>query len=104
MALHVIVGGGLTGAKAAETLRAEGFDGDVVLVAAEPERPYERPELSKGFLRGETERDALFVHPEAFYAEHGIELLTGRAATALDPAARTVVLDDGRSLAYDAVL
>ena len=70
----VIVGAGLAGAKAAETLREEGFDGRVVLLGAEPHRPYERPPLSKDYLRGEAERDAAFVHEEGFYDEHDIEL------------------------------
>ena len=76
----VIVGAGLAGAKAAQTLREDGFDGRVVLVGAEQERPYERPPLSKDYLRGETERGTIYVHDEAFYAEHEIELRPGRAA------------------------
>src|SRR5919198_695196 len=70
----VIVGASLAGAKAAETLREEGFDGHVVLLGAEPHRPYERPPLSKDYLRGEAERDAAFVHEEGFYAEQDIDL------------------------------
>ena len=62
MTRFVIVGGGLAGAKAAETLRAEGFDGEVVLFGSEPERPYERPPLSKGYLLGKDPRDSAFVH------------------------------------------
>src|SRR3954449_1161532 len=100
----VIVGAGLAGAKAAETLRAEGFDGRVVLVGAEPERPYERPPLSKEYLRGEAERDSVYVHEAAFYADQGIDLRSGVAATAIDPAARRVTLDDGEALDYDALL
>jgi 3-phenylpropionate/trans-cinnamate dioxygenase ferredoxin reductase component len=100
----VVVGAGLAGAKAAETLREEGFAGRLVLVGDEPERPYERPPLSKEYLRGESARDAVYVHPAGFYAERAIELRTGRAAAALDPAARTVALDDGVSLRYDALL
>ena len=65
----VIVGAGLAGAKAAQTLREDGFDGRVVLVGAEQERPYERPPLSKDYLRGETERGTIYVHDEAFYRE-----------------------------------
>jgi len=64
-----IVGAGLAGAKAAETLREEGFDGRLVLLGAEPERPYERPPLSKDYLRGETDREAASVHAAGFYAE-----------------------------------
>ena len=62
----VIVGASLTGAKAAETLRAEGFDGRIVLIGAEPEQPYERPPLSKDYLRGEADRKP-FVHDESYY-------------------------------------
>ena len=65
----VIVGGGLAGAKAAETLRAEGFDGGVVLVAGEPEVPYERPPLSKDYLLGRADRESPQVHPAAWYGE-----------------------------------
>ena len=62
MTTFVIVGGGLAGAKAAETLRAEGFDGDVVLFGSEPDRPYERPPLAKGYLLGKDTRNSVFVH------------------------------------------
>ena len=70
----VIVGASLTGAKAAETLREEGFDGRVLLIGAEQERPYERPPLSKDYLRGESAREKTYVHEESFYAEKEIEL------------------------------
>ena len=70
----MIVGAALAGAKAAETLREEGFDGRVVLLGDEPDRPYERPPLSKDYLRGEAEREAAYVHPAGFYAEQDIEL------------------------------
>lgn len=100
----VIVGAGLTGAKAAETLREEGFDGRVVLIGDESERPYERPPLTKDYLRGESPREKAYVHPEAFYREHEIELMTGTAVTALHPARSRVTLDDGRELAYDRLL
>ena len=83
----VIVGASLAGAKAAETLREEGFDGRLVLIGDEPERPYERPPLTKDYLRGESPREKAYVHPEAFYREHDIELLTETAVTALDPGA-----------------
>ncbi|MEA2294571.1 MAG: 3-phenylpropionate/trans-cinnamate dioxygenase ferredoxin reductase component [Solirubrobacteraceae bacterium] len=102
--VHLIVGGGLAGAKAAETLRAEGFGGRVVLIADEPELPYERPPLSKDYLRGEHPREHAQVHDAAFYSDHDIELLTGVAATALDLARHRVELADGRSLGYDQVL
>lgn len=100
----VIVGASLAGAKAAETLREEGFDGRVVLLGEETERPYERPELSKGFLLGKKEADKLYVHPADFYAGHDIELRTSTTVTALDPGAHEVVLDDGERLGYDRLL
>jgi 3-phenylpropionate/trans-cinnamate dioxygenase ferredoxin reductase component len=100
----VIVGASLAGAKAAETLREEGFDGRVVLVGAEPERPYERPPLSKEYLRGEAGRDKVYVHEEGYYEQHDVELRAGRRATALDASAREVELDDGERLRYDRLL
>jgi 3-phenylpropionate/trans-cinnamate dioxygenase ferredoxin reductase subunit len=100
----VIVGAGLAGAKAAETLREEGFDGRVMLVGAEPERPYERPPLSKDYLRGEAARDTIYVHGEAFYAEHDVELRAGCAATHLDTAVGEVALSDGIRVRYDRLL
>jgi len=100
----LIVGASLTGAKAAETLRSEGFDGRVVLIGAETERPYERPPLSKDYLRGEAGRDKVYVHDEGFYAEENIELRLGRTALRLDPAAGELALDDGEQLRYDRLL
>jgi 3-phenylpropionate/trans-cinnamate dioxygenase ferredoxin reductase subunit len=100
----VIVGASLAGAKAAEELRKLGFDGDVVLVGAERERPYERPPLSKDHLRGESDREKAFVHGEEFYLEQEIELITGHTATGLDTTGRRVLLDDGRSFSFDKLL
>jgi 3-phenylpropionate/trans-cinnamate dioxygenase ferredoxin reductase component len=100
----VIVGAGLAGAKAAETLRAEGFAGRLVLVGAEAHRPYERPPLSKGFLRGEAGRETLDVHDPSFYADHDVELRLGRTATSLSTASRELELDDGERLRYDRLL
>jgi 3-phenylpropionate/trans-cinnamate dioxygenase ferredoxin reductase subunit len=100
----VIVGASLAGAKAAETLRTEGFDERVVLIGAEDERPYERPPLSKDYLRGEVERETVHVHPEGYYAEHDIELRLGRTAVSLNTAARELALDDGERLRYDRLL
>jgi 3-phenylpropionate/trans-cinnamate dioxygenase ferredoxin reductase component len=99
----VIVGAALAGAKAAETLREEGFDGRVVLIGAEPERPYERPPLSKDYLRGESEREGAHVHPAAFYDEKEIELRTGTTVTAIDVGASEVLLGDER-LGYTKLL
>ena len=97
----VIVGGGMAGAKAAETLREEGFDGRVVLIGAESLRPYERPPLSKDYLRGETEQEKVHVHGEAYYGEHDIDLRLGREVSRLDTGSREVTLDDGETLRYD---
>ncbi|MGH2887182.1 MAG: NAD(P)/FAD-dependent oxidoreductase [Solirubrobacteraceae bacterium] len=102
--IFVIVGASLAGAKAAEELREQGFDGRIVLVGAESERPYERPPLSKDHLRGESEREKTFVHPEGFYEQQEIELVTGVQATAIDVALNTVTLDDGRALGFDKLL
>ena len=92
----MIVGAALAGAKAAETLREEGFDGRVVLLGDEPDRPYERPPLSKDYLRGETEREGPYVHPASFYGEKDIELRTEVSVTGVDLAASEVVLGDER--------
>jgi 3-phenylpropionate/trans-cinnamate dioxygenase ferredoxin reductase subunit len=99
-----IVGAGLAGAKAAETLREDGFDGRVVLLGAEPDRPYERPPLSKDYLRGEAERDGAFVHEAGFYAEHDVELRAGEAVVGLDTRARELALEGGERLGYDRLL
>ncbi|MGH3249965.1 MAG: NAD(P)/FAD-dependent oxidoreductase, partial [Trebonia sp.] len=103
MTTFVIVGGGLAGAKAAETLRAEGFDGEVVLFGSESERPYERPPLAKGFLLGKDTRDSVFVHPANWYAEHNVDLRTGVTVAMVDPAAHVVTFEGG-TLGYDKLL
>jgi NADPH-dependent 2,4-dienoyl-CoA reductase/sulfur reductase-like enzyme len=101
---QVIVGASLAGAKAAETLRDEGFTGRVVLVGAENERPYERPPLTKGFLLGKEEKSGAYVHDEGWYAENNVELLLGVAAVGIDRSAHEVRLADGRRLGYDKLL
>jgi 3-phenylpropionate/trans-cinnamate dioxygenase ferredoxin reductase component len=101
---HVIVGAGLAGGKAAETLREEGFDGRVVLIGAEPDRPYERPPLSKDYLRGESEREAAYVHPAAYYEEHDVELRTQTRVEAIDLSARELALAGGERLAFTKLL
>jgi NADPH-dependent 2,4-dienoyl-CoA reductase/sulfur reductase-like enzyme len=101
----VVVGGGLAGAKAAETLRAEGFTGRVILICDERDHPYERPPLSKGYLLGKEERDSVFVHEPAWYARHDIELHLGQTVAAIDRAARTVRFgEDGTVVRYDKLL
>ena len=100
----VIVGAGLAGARAAEALRKDGFDGAVTLVGDETERPYLRPPLSKEYLRGDTPRDKVYVHSEAFYAEQRIDLLTSSPVRAIERASREVVLADERRLPFDRLL
>ena len=103
-ATMLIVGAGLAGARAAQTLREEGFSGRVVLVGDEPERPYDRPPLSKEYLQGRAERASVFVHPDDWYAEQGVELRLGVPATAVDRPAHEVVLGDGDRLGYGKLL
>ncbi|MGW0928651.1 NAD(P)/FAD-dependent oxidoreductase [Streptomyces sp. NPDC002644] len=101
----VIVGGGLAGAKAAETLRAEGFSGRVIVISDERDHPYERPPLSKGYLLGSADRESALVHEPAWYAAHDVELHLGQTVEAVDLAARTVRLgDDGSLVQYDKLL
>ncbi|MGV9194636.1 NAD(P)/FAD-dependent oxidoreductase [Microbacterium sp. MC2] len=104
MSHMVIIGGGVAGGTAAATLRREGFEGDVTLIAEEPHPPHQRPPLSKGYLAGTEDIDAVLLHPADWYAEHGIDLRQGVTATRLDPSARTVALADGATLTYDSVL
>ena len=100
----LIVGASLAGAKAAETLRAEGFDGRVVLLGDEPQRPYERPPLSKEYLRGEKDFDAAAVHSAGFYDEQQIELRASTVVTGVDPGASEVTLSSGERIGYDRLL
>ncbi|MFE1958097.1 NAD(P)/FAD-dependent oxidoreductase [Streptomyces sp. NPDC059479] len=100
----VIVGGGLAGAKAAETLRSEGFTGRVILIGDERDHPYERPPLSKGYLTGKEERDSVFVHEPAWYARAEVELHLGQTVTSIDRKLRCVHLGDGTSVRYDKLL
>lgn len=100
----VIVGANLAGGTAAAALREEGFDGSVVLIGEEPQPPYERPPLSKEYLRGEQPFEQALLRPPEFYEENGVETLFGVRATRVDPAERVVELDDGRRVPYDKVL
>jgi 3-phenylpropionate/trans-cinnamate dioxygenase ferredoxin reductase subunit len=101
---QVIVGASLAGAKAAQTLREEGFTGRVVLVGEEAERPYERPPLTKGFLLGKEEKIGAYVHEDGWYADNDVELLLGVAAVGVDRSVHEVRLGDGRRLTYDKLL
>jgi 3-phenylpropionate/trans-cinnamate dioxygenase ferredoxin reductase component len=104
MTVFVIVGASLAGAKAAETLRSEGFDGRIMLIGEETDRPYERPPLSKEYMVGKAPRDKAFVHDGNWYAEHDVELLLGVSVTALDPIAHSVTLDGFEQMHYDKLL
>jgi 3-phenylpropionate/trans-cinnamate dioxygenase ferredoxin reductase subunit len=101
---HVIVGASLAGATAAISLREEGADGAVVLIGAEPEPPYERPPLSKAYLRGEAPFEKTLVRPSAFYPEHRIETMFGERAVRIDSSARVVELEDHRRVPFDTLL
>ena len=101
---YVIVGGSLTGATAAITLREEGADGSITLIGAERELPYERPPLSKAYLRSEAPFDKSLVRPAAFYAEHRIETMFGVRAARIDQLARFVELEDRRRVPFDVLL
>ena len=101
---YVVVGASLAGAKAVEALRDAGFDGRIILVGEETDRPYERPVLSKELLKGEKPREKAYVHAEDWYAEHDVELLLGTTATAVDRNGKVVQLSSGDELHYDKLL
>jgi 3-phenylpropionate/trans-cinnamate dioxygenase ferredoxin reductase subunit len=101
---YVIIGAALAGAKTAQALREQGFEGQIVLIGQESTFPYERPELSKGYLTGKTERQKLFVHEAAWYAENQVELRLDTTVRAIDRAAHEVELADGTALHYDKLL
>ncbi|MEP6481387.1 MAG: FAD-dependent oxidoreductase [Rhodoglobus sp.] len=100
----IIIGGGLAAATAVTELREGGFEGTITLVAAEDHAPYIRPPLSKGYLQGSDERDSVFVHPQAWYREHDVELRTGARVESVDAAARTITIAGGEQLHYDKLL
>jgi 3-phenylpropionate/trans-cinnamate dioxygenase ferredoxin reductase component len=100
----VIVGASLAGAKAAETLRIGGFDGRITLIGEEPVRPYERPPLSKAYLRGEQTFDAAAVHPQGFYEDQQIDLRVATTVTAIHPYTNEVEVEGGERIAYSRLL
>jgi 3-phenylpropionate/trans-cinnamate dioxygenase ferredoxin reductase subunit len=100
----VIVGASLAGASAAATLREEGFEGRLVLVGEESQPPYERPPLSKEYLRGEQPFEKALVHPLDFYEAQGIETRFGVRANRVDPSERVIELEEGGRIQYDKVL
>lgn len=100
----LIIGAGHAGGSAAALLRQYGHEGDIVLVGAEPQAPYQRPPLSKAWLKGETNLEALLLRPLSFYVEQAIELRTGLTATGLDRAGKAVTLSDGTVEIYDVLV
>lgn len=100
----VIVGAGLAGSKTAEALRSEGFEGRIILIGEETERPYERPPLSKDYLQGKSEKEKIYVHPERWYADHNVDLQRGIRVTGIDPSAHRVTRDTGEAIHYDKLL
>lgn len=100
----VIVGASLAGAKGAEALRTEGFEGRIILIGEEAARPYERPPLSKDYLMGRTERDTIYVHPPGWYAEHDVELRLHTRVAAIDPVGHRVSVERGDPVGYDKLL
>lgn len=97
----VIVGAGLAGAKTAEALRKDAFDGRIILLGDESERPYDRPPLSKDYLQGKSELEKVYVHPQAWYAEHDVDLRLGTRVAAIDRAAHQVSIAGGEPIGYD---
>lgn len=100
----VIVGAGLAAATAADTLRAEGFDGGIRMIGAELHHPYIRPPLSKGFLSGVDSPDSPYVHPVDWYGEHSVEVSTGDRAVRLDLQRSVVTLTSGAEIPWDRLL
>lgn len=101
---YVIVGASTAGNSAAETLRKEGFDGRITLIGRESDRPYDRPPLSKEYLRGEKEQEKLYFKPSEFYQEQEIDLHLGDSAARIDVSNRSLELDSGESLKFDKLL
>jgi 3-phenylpropionate/trans-cinnamate dioxygenase ferredoxin reductase subunit len=101
---YVIIGASLAGAKAAETLREDGFTGHVVLLGSELELPYERPPLSKGYLLGKADKSSIYVHDEHWYPGHHVDLQLGVTVSAIDRGAKRVGLASGGSIGYDRLL
>jgi 3-phenylpropionate/trans-cinnamate dioxygenase ferredoxin reductase component len=100
----LVVGAGLAGSRCAETLRAEGYEGELVLVGEEPVPPYERPALSKQFLAGTRTGDELWLRPSEFWLEHAVELVLGRRVVSIDVGRRAATTDRGGELRWDALV
>src|SRR4051812_15302126 len=100
----LLIGGGMASANCATELRKRGAEGEILLVGREPELPYERPPLSKEYMRGEAERSDAHVHPESWYEENGVELLSGRNVMSLDPERRSAKLQGGDEVSFEKAL
>lgn len=100
----LLIGGGLASAQCAAELRKRGAEGSILLAGREPEPPYERPPLSKEYMRGEASRADAYVNPPGWYGENDVELLTGVNVMSLDPEARTAKLQGGEEVAFDKAL
>jgi 3-phenylpropionate/trans-cinnamate dioxygenase ferredoxin reductase subunit len=101
---YLLIGGGLASANCARWLRQEGADGEVLLIGREPDPPYNRPECSKGYLRGEESREDTYFRPNDFWEEQRIELLTRTSVTALDAQARTATLSSKEEIEFEKAL
>ncbi len=100
----LLIGGGLASANCASELRKRGADGSILLVGREPEPPYERPPLSKEYMRGEASREDAYVNPVSWYEENDVELLSGVNVMSLDPDARTAKLQGGEEVGFGKAL
>lgn len=97
----VVIGAGQAASQLVVSARQLGFDGRISVISGEPWLPYQRPPLSKKYLAGEFDRERLFIRPESFYAERGIDFLMQRSVMEIDAAARTIRLDDDATMSYD---
>jgi 3-phenylpropionate/trans-cinnamate dioxygenase ferredoxin reductase component len=100
----LLIGGGMASAHCAAELRRRGTEGSILLVGREPEPPYERPPISKEYLRGDAGRPDAYVNEPSWYEENGVELVTGRNVLSLDPAARTAKVQGGEEVAFGKAL
>src|SRR4051794_22461255 len=100
----LVIGAGLAGAGCVEALREEGFGGSILLVGREPDPPYDRSAVSKGYLQGKQDRDGTLLHPDSWYAENDVDLRIRTSVTKLDPAAKRAMLSTKEEVGYDKAL
>ena len=101
---YLLIGGGLAAGNCARWLREEGADGSILLVGREPDPPYNRPDCTKDYLRGEKQREETYFRPDSFWGEQDIELLTRTSVAGLDADARTVKLSNKEEIAFGKAL